>query len=59
MIQIDLPSLQSIDLGVGSLSGNNDGDTLLSMRSNKDLSTIALSFRSSKPHIHCCRRGKL
>ena len=34
MIQIDLPSLQSIDLGVGSISGNNEGDTFLSMRSN-------------------------
>ena len=37
MIVIDLPSLQSIQLGVAALFGSNDASCSLKMRSNNEI----------------------
>ena len=53
MIDVDLPSLQSITLGYSALAGrNNDESSSLTMRSMNELIGYDLFCRSSKSNIH-------
>ena len=52
MIDVDLPSLQSIQLGEGALEGRWDDLTSLTMRSNNELIGYDLFCRSSKFNIN-------
>ena len=53
MIDIDLPSLQSIQLGNWALKGReNDDSSSLIMRSNNELIGYDLFCRSSKSNIN-------
>ena len=53
MIDVDLPSLQSIQLGKGALVGTYwDDSCSLIMRSNNELIGYDLLCRSSKSNIH-------
>ena len=53
MIDIDLPSLQSIQLGKWALAGRRDDDSSsLIMRSNNELIGYDLFCRSSKSNIN-------
>ena len=53
MIDVDLPSLQSIELGTGAAEGNRDDDSSsLTLRSNNEWIVNALLCRSSKSYIH-------
>ena len=52
MIDVDLPSLQSIQLGQDALKGSyDDPSTSLTMRSNNELIGYDLFCRSSKSNI--------
>ena len=52
MIDVDLPSLQSIQLGWGALQGRRDYSSSLTMRSNNELIGYDLFCRSSKSNIN-------
>ena len=52
MIDVDLPSLQSIQLGFGALAGEIDSSCSLTMRSNNKLIGYDLFCRSSKSNIN-------
>ena len=53
MIDVDLPSLQSIQLGEWALHGRDDDDSCsLIMRSNNELIGYDLFCRSSKSNIN-------
>ena len=52
MIDVDLPSLQSIQLGAGALQGRDDDSSSLTMRSNNELIGYDLICRSSKSNIN-------
>ena len=53
MIDVDLPSLQSIELGTGAAEGNRDDDSSsLTLRSNNERIVNDLLCRSSKSYIH-------
>ena len=53
MIDVDLPSLQSIQLGKWALRGRRDDDSSsLIMRSNNELIGYDLFCRSSKSNIN-------
>ena len=52
MIDIDLPSLQSITLGEWALWGRDDDSCSLTMRSNNELIGYDLFCRSSKSNIN-------
>ena len=52
MIDVDLPSLQSIQLGVCALYGEWDNSCSLIMRSNNELIDYDLFCRSSKSNIN-------
>ena len=52
MIDVDLPSLQSITLGERALKGRIDDSTSLIMRSNNELIGYDLFCRSSKFNIN-------
>ena len=55
MIDVDLPSLQSITLGGGALEGSVSDSSSLIMRSNNELIGYDLFCRSSKSNIiHFC-----
>ena len=55
MIDVDLPSLQSIQLGYGALEGSVSDSSSLIMRSNNELIGYDLLCRSSKSNIiHFC-----
>ena len=52
-MNLDLPSLQSITLGGGALTGRWDDDSCsLIMKSNNELIVNDLLCRSSKSNIH-------
>ena len=56
MIDVDLPSLQSIQLGEWALQGRWDNSSSLIMRSNNELIGYDLFCRSSKSNInHFCK----
>ena len=52
MIDVDLPSLQSIQLGGGALAGKYDDSSSLTLRSNNELIGYDLFCRSSKSNIN-------
>ena len=52
MIDIDLPSLQSIQLGYDALQGRNNDSSSLTLRSNNELIGYDLFCRSSKSNIN-------
>ena len=52
MIDIDLPSLQSITLGKWTLAGSWDDSSSLIMRSNNELIGYDLFCRSSNSNIN-------
>ena len=52
MIDVDLPSLQSIQLGYNALKGRNNDSCSLTMRSNNELIGYDLLCRSSKSNIN-------
>ena len=53
MIDVDLPSLQSIQLGWGALRGRiDDVSSSLTLRSNNELIGYDLLCRSSKSNIN-------
>ena len=52
MIDVDLPSLQSIQLGYDALQGRNNDSSSLTMRSNNELIGYDLFCRSSKSNIN-------
>ena len=52
MIDVDLPSLQSIQLGDWALVGRDDDSCSLIMKSNNELIVNDLLCRSSKSNIH-------
>ena len=52
MIDVDLPSLQSIQLGEYALDGSGDDSSSLIMRSNNELIGYDLFCRSSKSNIN-------
>ena len=53
LIDVDLPSLQSIQLGYDALNGRDDDDScLLTLRSNNELHENDLLCRSSKSNIN-------
>ena len=52
MIDVDLPSLQSIQLGRSALYGRYDDSCSLIMRSNNELIGYDLFCRSSKSNIN-------
>ena len=57
MIDVDLPSLQSITLGKWALAGRrNDDSSSLIMRSNNELIGYDLFCRSSKSNINNFQR---
>ena len=54
MIDVDLPSLQSIQLGTYALYGTRESDScFLIMRSINKMSVNDLLCRSSKSNVHC------
>ena len=52
MIDVDLPSLQSIQLGACALHGRYDDSSSLTLRSNNELIGYDLFCRSSKSNIN-------
>ena len=52
MIDVDLPSLQSIQLGKYALEGSCDESCSLTLRSNNELIGYDLFCRSSKSNIN-------
>ena len=52
MIDVDLPSLQSITLGWCALHGEYDNSSSLTLRSNNELIGYDLFCRSSKSSIN-------
>ena len=52
MIDVDLPSLQSIQLGDRTLLSRNDESCSLTLRSNNELIGYDLFCRSSKSNIN-------
>ena len=52
MIDVDLPSLQSIQLGDCALHGRYDDSSSLTMRSNNEVILNDLFCRSSKSNIN-------
>ena len=52
MIDVDLPSLRSIQLGGCALQGRNYDSSSLTMRSNNELIQNDLFCRSSKSNIN-------
>ena len=52
MIDVDIPSLQSIQLGRCALYGRNDYLNSLTLRSNNELIGYDLFCRSSKSNIN-------
>ena len=52
MIDVDLPSLQSITLGEFALYGSWDDSSSLTLRSNNELIGYDLFCRSSKSNIN-------
>ena len=52
MIDVDLPSLQSIQLGEWTLAGSYDDSSSLTLRSNNGLIGYDLFCRSSKSNIN-------
>ena len=52
MIDVDLPSLQSIQLGYNALRGRNNDSSSLIMRSNNELIGYDLFCRSSYSNIN-------
>ena len=52
MIDVDLPSLQSIQLGGWALEGSGDDSCSLILRSNNELILNDLLCRSSKSNIN-------
>ena len=52
MIDVDLPSLQSIQLGKWTLAGRYDDSSALTLRSNNELIGYDLFCRSSKSNIN-------
>ena len=55
MIDVDLPSLQSIQLGRYALEGRDgNNSSLLTMRSNIEMTLNDLLCRSSESNIHQC-----
>ena len=58
LIDVDLPSLQSIRLGYQALNGNpwDDNSCSLTLRSNNELIGYDLLCRSSKSNINNFRR---
>ena len=52
MIDVDLPSLQSIQLGIRALHGRDDDSCSLTLRSNNELIGYDLFCRSSKSNIN-------
>ena len=52
MIDVDLPSLQSIQLGQWALQGRWDDSNSLTLRSNNELIGYDLFCRSSKSNIN-------
>ena len=52
MIDVDLPSLQSIQLGKWTLAGRDDDSSSLTLRSNNELIGYDLLCRSSKSNIN-------
>ena len=52
MIDVDLPSLQSIQLGNYALCGRSDESCFLRMRSNNEMIVNDLLCRSSKTNIN-------
>ena len=52
MIDVDLPSLQSIQLGKSALYGSCDESCFLRMRSNNEMIGYDLHCRSSKTNIN-------
>ena len=52
MIDVDLPSLQSIQLGYNALEGRLDDSSSLIMRSNNELIGYDLFCRSSNSNIN-------
>ena len=52
MIDVDLPSLQSIQLGESALQGRGDNSSSLTLRSNNELIGYDLFCRSSKSNIN-------
>ena len=52
MIDVDLPSLQSIQLGEYALDGSGDDSCSLIMRSNNEVILNDLFCRSSKSNIN-------
>ena len=59
MINVDLPSLQSITLGRSALYGRSDESCFLRMRSNNEMIVNDLHCRSSKTNINFkCIFGK-
>ena len=52
IIDVDLPSLQSIQLGLSALYGRSDESCSLTMRGNNKLIRYNLHCRSSKSHIN-------
>ena len=56
MINVDLPSLQSIQLGNFAFAGSWDDSNSLTLRSNNELIGYDLFYRSSKSNINnICR----
>ena len=52
MIDVDLPSLQSIQLGYYALQGRDYDSSSLTLRSNNELIGYDLICRSSKSNIN-------
>ena len=52
LIDVDLPLLQSIQLGYEALAGKYDDSSSLTMRSINELIGYDLLYRSSKSNIH-------
>ena len=52
MIDVDLPSLQSIQLGKWALCGREDDSSSLTLRSNNGLIGYDLFCRSSESNSH-------
>ena len=52
IIDVDLPSLQSIQLGYDALRGRWDESCFLTLRSNDELIGYDMLCRSSKSNIH-------
>ena len=52
MIDVDLPSLQSIQLGFQALWGRDEDSTSLTLRSMNEINRYDLFCRSSESNIH-------